>query len=65
MRRWIQKMRIKLWLWRNLDKQLNRRSSVEKYLLRAAAGKEPLPDAEKCQKLAVKLGVPDNAPGGK
>jgi hypothetical protein len=40
------------------EKTLNNRADVENYLLRAAAGKEPLPDKKKCCSLAAKLGVP-------
>ena len=43
---------------KDYEKTLNSRSDVEDYLLRAAAGKEPIPDAKKCIQLAKKLGVP-------
>ena len=36
---------------------LNRRVGVENYLAMCAAGKKPLPDAEKCAELATRLGV--------
>lgn len=43
---------------RNSGAELNRRVTVEAYLLDCAAGKRPLPDASKCRELALKLGVP-------
>lgn len=39
-------------------KALNRRAAVEEVLLRAAAGKAPLPTREDCRALALQLGVP-------
>lgn len=39
-------------------KSLNTRADVENYLWRAYAGKEPLPDKEKCRALAQLLGIP-------
>jgi hypothetical protein len=42
------------------ERTLNHRSDVEDYLLRASAGKEPLPDKKKCAQLAKKLGVPEH-----
>jgi len=42
------------------DDAMNRRVSVEIYLLDCAAGKKPLPDAAKCRELALKLGTPTN-----
>jgi hypothetical protein len=38
---------------------LNRRAGVEQTLLNCAAGRQPLPTAESCRELALKLGVPD------
>lgn len=37
---------------------INRRAAVENALIRAAAGKDDLPDEERCAELAKKLGVP-------
>lgn len=37
---------------------LSRRVSVENYLMNCYAGKNPLPDKEKCRQLAIKLGTP-------
>lgn len=47
-------------VWRNANKELNRRVKVEQYLLRASVGKEPLPDKDKCAELAKLLGVPND-----
>ena len=48
------------WMWlREYEISLNRRAEVEQELFDAARGKRPLPDAEQCRKLAVRLGVPD------
>lgn len=38
---------------------LNRRAEVEQTLLDVAHGKRPLPDAETCRALALRLGVPE------
>lgn len=38
---------------------LNRRAAVEQTLLNCAAGRQPLPTAEMCMDLALRLGVPD------
>lgn len=38
---------------------LNRRTTVENMLFEMAAGKRPLPTAEECREMALKLGVPD------
>lgn len=38
---------------------LNRRVSVEQELFDCAAGKRPLPTAEQCREMALRLGVPD------
>lgn len=38
---------------------LNRRAAVEQTLLNCAAGRQPLPTAESCRELALKLGVPE------
>lgn len=39
---------------------LNRRAIVEQYLFDCASGKRPLPDAERCRRMALKLGIPGN-----
>lgn len=41
-----------------LRKALNRRVTVEQRLLDAANGKAPLPDADECRALSLKLGTP-------
>ena len=38
--------------------ELNRRVEVENELFMMATGKKPLPDAEMCRKLALRLGTP-------
>lgn len=38
--------------------QINRRVKVEQFLFDCAAGKHPLPNAEKCRELALFLGTP-------
>ena len=38
---------------------LNRRAAVEQTLLNCAAGRQPLPTADMCRDLALRLGVPD------
>ena len=50
-------------LLRNHGAELNRRVDVENFLLRAAQGKEPLPDRETCRWLALRLGTPKEAWG--
>jgi hypothetical protein len=48
------------WRWlRDYEISLNRRAEVEQELFDMARGKRPLPDAEQCRKLAIRLGVPD------
>lgn len=54
----LQRLRARYRVWRNIGDDLNRRASVEAYLLDCAQGKRPLPDANKCSELAIKLGVP-------
>ncbi|MFP4538874.1 MAG: hypothetical protein ACLFPA_11305 [Dichotomicrobium sp.] len=39
----------------------DRRVDVERALLAAAAGKRPLPDADECRHLALKLGIPSRS----
>lgn len=55
LRRFISRYRV----WCNVGKELNRRASVESFLIGCAQGKNTLPDADKCRELAIKLGVPD------
>jgi len=45
-------------LWRHSGDALNRRVAVEQYLLDCAAGRNPLPNADTCRELALKLGIP-------
>lgn len=54
----IKRLRARWWIIRHHGDSLNRRVKVENYLLSAAAGKRPLPDAQKCRELAYQLGVP-------
>jgi len=58
--RWYFAVRLpaKWRLFRNTGNALNRRVTVENYLLDAAIGRKPLPDADKCRELAYKLGTP-------
>ena len=58
MSRW-RRIKNRWWLLTHASKALNRRAVVERYLWNAAAGKQPLPDADKCRELALKLGMPD------
>ena len=50
--------KYRLLIIRRSGEELNRRATIEAYLLDCAAGKKPLPDAAKCRELALKLGVP-------
>ncbi len=54
------KMRLKYKLYTlfNAAKSLNDRVEVENELLAMAAGKQKLPNQQKCFELAMKLGVP-------
>lgn len=45
-------------LARDRGAELNKRVEVESWLLAASAGDRPLPDAETCRWLALRLGVP-------
>lgn len=56
----LKQLRNRWWLIRHHGDALNRRVKVENYLLKAAAGKEPLPDAAKCRELAYELGIPSS-----
>ena len=56
LRRWWQGFQN----YRNFSAELNRRVGVENELLMMAAGRKPLPSAEKCREMAMKLGVPDS-----
>lgn len=55
------------WLAREAERgihsaeELNRRVDVENALLQSAAGARPLPDAAECRRLALHLGIPDDA----
>ncbi|MCP1675495.1 hypothetical protein J2T57_002645 [Natronocella acetinitrilica] len=55
----LQRLHARWRVWRNVGEDLNRRASVEAQLFSMASGKSPLPDADKCRELALKLGVPD------
>lgn len=54
----IQRLKARCWIIRNSGDSIQRRVKVENYLYKAAAGTEPLPNAQKCRELAVELGVP-------
>lgn len=58
--KWFFRVRLpaKIRLWRGLNDAMNRRATVESYLIDVYAGKRPLPDREKCMELALKLGTP-------
>lgn len=54
------------WRWRIIrhhGDELNRRVTVEQYLLACYEGKKPLPNKDKCKELAFKLGIPDEQQG--
>ena len=61
----LQRLRALFSLWRRYPDHLNRRVDVENRLLMAASGKQPLPDADECRRLAYKLGVPSSFGGNK
>lgn len=52
--RWLNRWR----LWGMHEDLMRERVKVETYLINAAAGKKPLPDADKCRELASRLGTP-------
>lgn len=52
------RLRARLWIIMHHNDSLTRRVVVENYLLKASDGRKPLPDADKCRELAIKLGVP-------
>ncbi|AUN95415.1 hypothetical protein [Pseudazoarcus pumilus] len=59
--RWfLIRQRYRWQIVRHSGAELNRRVTVEAYLLDCAAGKRPLPDASKCRELALNLGVPSD-----
>lgn len=49
-------------LWRMHEQLMGERVKVENYLINAAAGKKPLPGADKCRELAKRLGTPKGRP---
>lgn len=54
---------LRAWWWklrflRSYAVSLKRRAEVEQRLLDAANGKAPVPDAQECRRLALKLGDP-------
>lgn len=55
LRRWQARWR----LIRDSGERLKRRVQVEQYLFDCAKGKRPLPDAERCRRMALKLGTTD------
>lgn len=59
---WLLRVRLPArWrLIRGSADELNRRAIVEQYLFDCAKGKRPLPDAERCRRMALKLGIPGN-----
>lgn len=64
MPRFFVRLKYRYLVWKNIPKFMNRRVKVESYLLEAAAGKKPLPDAQKCRELALLLGNGTNESGG-
>jgi len=54
----LQRLAARWRLWRNLPDMMDRRTRVEQYLFDCAGGARPLPDAETCRLLALKLGTP-------
>jgi len=55
----LTRLRYRWKQWRDMPALLNRRASVEQRLFDAASGKNPLPDADECRRLALKLGTPE------
>lgn len=53
----LRRLALRWRLWKDSAEHLNRRAAVEQHLFDAAQGKKPLPDAEKCRELALKLGI--------
>ena len=58
MPRILQRLAARYRTWRSIDDVLKRRAAVEQYLLDCAGGKRPLPDAQTCQLLVLKLSIP-------
>ena len=58
--RGIRRLRSRWRLAAMLDKEFRRRVQVEEELMLRASGAKPLPNAEDCRRMAVKLGVPED-----
>ena len=57
-RRVISRLQARCTTWRNIDDVIDRRAQVEQYLFDCTGGQRPLPDAETCRLMALKLGTP-------
>lgn len=55
----LRRLRYRIAKFRGFGQELQRRGAVEAELFDMAAGKKPLPTADDCRRLALKLGVPD------
>lgn len=58
MKRWLIRLRYRWLSHRAVGDNINRRVQVENWLINCAKGEKPLPDAETCMWLALRLGVP-------
>ena len=55
----LHRLRYRVKHFKSYGAEINRRAAVEAELFDMAAGKKPLPGADDCRRLAIKLGVPD------
>ena len=55
----LRRLRYRIAKFRSFGAEINRRAAVEAELFDMASGKKPLPSADDCRRLAIKLGVPD------
>lgn len=55
----LRRLRYRIAKFRSFGAEINRRAAVEAELFDMASGKKPLPTADDCRRLAIKLGVPD------
>ncbi len=54
---WLYRWRTRWRLWKNLDRMINDRTTVENKLREVAAGKRPPLTADECKALADTLGM--------
>ena len=55
----LRRLHYRVERFKSYGAEINRRAAVEAELFDMAAGKKPLPGADDCRRLAIKLGVPD------